>query len=353
MAALHSTGAGGLFRTGGDARDQEIARLSRELETAQLRMEEVAVYYRGELEALRRRAEEEAVRVQAAEAGRRKRAEEQVVYLKAEYKSARAEADHVLRRYQELQQSLDELERHNEQHARAEVDRYREAAKVAWKTAEEEVERLDGELCELRRQIEREREERRQLERSHEQQEESRRVAEQDRNRLMGRLKRALKLSEERRQRLEASQTALGQETAGLGGVWSSTAPAGTTVEVDPAAGWGDVRLASSGELNDEFLRIEEDQSLDDWFVDEDPCEPETETISDSEAETLMMELDVAEKVEQRQAVSAARRSLDDKMASGLARPPSLDSSPGLSWKWLLLMGAMAAFAVAVAIIAF
>lgn len=348
MAALHSTKAGGVSGSGRDARDEELARLYRELEKAHLRMEEVAAYYRGELETGRQRAEEEAIRIQAAEVSRRKRAEEQVVYLKAEYKAARVEAAHALRRYHDLQQSLDELEQQNEDQARAEVDRRREATNVAWKIAEEEVERLEQELCDLRRQLEREREERRQLECSHQQQEKTSSLAEQERLRLLSRLKHALKLSEDRRRRAEVGQAGLRPE--GPTKPWSLASPADTTHEVDPAAGWGSLPLATSGDMADEFLSVAEDRSLDARYSEHSPYEPGPDLVSDSEAEVLIMELDVTEKVEQRHAESVARRRSYSEH-SAVVQTSSRDASSGLTWKWLALIGAMAAFAVAAAIL--
>lgn len=350
MAALHSTRPRGALGSGQDARDEELARLYRVLEKTQLRIEEVAAYYRGELEAVRRRAEEEAIRVQAAEVSRRKRAEEQVVYLKAEYKAARAEADHALRRYHELQQNLDKWEQHNEAQARAEVDRQHEAATVAWKTAEEEVERLERELCDLRRQFEREREERRQIECSYQQQEKTNDLAEQERRRLISRLKHALKLSEDRRRRAEARQSGLSPERPV--GSQALASPVNITNEVDLAAGWGRLPLAASSDMAEEFLNVEQDRSLDAHHPEHDLREPGPDSISDSEVEVLMMELDVMEKVEQRHAASIARQ------YSHREHPSLVRSSPPaapfeLTWKWLALIGAVAAFMVAAIILLF
>ncbi|HET8701789.1 MAG TPA: hypothetical protein VFL97_09010 [Nitrococcus sp.] len=349
MGASHSTKVKGMPGPERDARDEELARLYRELEKAQLRMEEVASYYRSELEAVRRRAEEEAVRIQAAEVGRRKRAEEQVVYLKAEYKAVRAEADHALRRYHELQQSLDALEQHNAEQTRAEAeaDRGREAATITWKTAEEEVKRLEEELCDLGRQLEREREERRQLECNHQQQENASQLAEQKRHQLIGRLKNALKLSEERRRRAEAGQSGLLPPDSPPNS-WSLASPVDTTNEVDPAGGWGKLPLATQEDIADEFLRVAEDRSLDGYF-DHSP-EPGTDSVSDSEAETLMMELAVAEKVEQRHAAFAAQQR-PFSPPSATVRIPARDPSPVLPWKWLAPIGIVAALAVAAAIL--
>ncbi|EAR21410.1 coiled-coil domain-containing protein [Nitrococcus mobilis] len=346
--AVHSTRASDALGAEREAREEAFARLYKELEKAQLRAEEVADYYRGELEAVRRRAEEETIRLQAAEVSRRKRAEDQVVYLKAEYKAARAEADHALRRYRELQQSLHELEQQSAEQARVEVDRHREAANIAWKTAEEEAEHLEWELNDLRRQFEREREERRQLERSWRQQEENNDRVEQEHRRLISRLNRALKLSEDRRRRAEAA----GQPSlrSGRSANPSSFAkPANATHEVDPAAGWGNVPLAVSADMADEFLSVAEDCSLDTSDLE---CSPpglaaEPDSVSDTEAEVLIMELNVTEQVERRHAAVAARQSVVGRVSSS--------DSPAfwLTWKWLALTGIVAAFAVAAIILQF
>lgn len=263
-------------------RDEEIARLYGELEKAQQRVEEVAAYYRGELEAVRQRREEEAIRVQAAEAGRRKRAEEQVVSLKAECKAARAEADHALRRYHELQRSWDELEQQNEERARTEIDRHRGAANVAWKTAEEELGRLEQELCDLRRELEREREERRQFECCHREQEQASQRAEQERRRLMGRFKHALKLSEERRQRAEGGCSGLTAE--GATHPRSLGLSAGTAHEVELAAGWGSVPVGALEEVTEEFLRVAEDRSLEVRNSEHGLAEMGSDSVSDRQA---------------------------------------------------------------------
>ncbi|MCO6441012.1 MAG: hypothetical protein J5I81_08000 [Nitrococcus mobilis] len=354
LAAGHNTRASGALEAEREAREEAFARLCKELEKAQLRAEEVADYYRGEFEAVRRRAEEETIRLQAAEVSRRKRAEDQVVYLKAEYKAARAEADHALRRYRELQQSLHELEQQSAQQARAEVDRHREAANIAWKTAEEEAERLERELHDLRRQFEREREEHRQLEYNWRQQEEIKGRVAQEHRQLISRVKRALKLSEDRRRRAEAAgQSSLHPEY--LANPSPLAKPANTTHEVDPAAGWGNVPLAASADMADEFLSVTEDRSLD---ASDPECSPpglaaEPDTVSDSEAEVLMMGLDVTEQVERRHTAVVARQYAFTEPPAG-GRVSSFDSSASwLTWKWLALIGVVAAFAVAAIILQF
>lgn len=281
-------------------------RLRADLEKTQLRLEEVAAYYRGELEASRQRAEDEAVRVQAAEAGRRRRAEEQVAYLKGELKAARADAEHAQRRYQELRQRLDDVERYAEARNQAEMEGFQEAARAAWRTAEEEVERLDHELSDLQRRLEQEREERHQVERAYEQLEERHQLAEEERRRLIARLKRALKMSEQRRAGL-ARRLAEG----GAGADAAAPVRGEQRVEVDPDAGWGQQDLGPGGDFSDEFLMAEADESL---TPQQRAARREAEVraaesgpeVSDQEAETLMMRLAVDERVEQRSQAAAA-----------------------------------------------
>lgn len=333
----------GLF-AGRDDRDQTVARLQGDLEKTQIRLEEVAAYYRGELETVRRRAEDESVRVQAAEAGRRKRAEEQVAYLKGELQSARTEAEHAQRRYQDLLQRLDELETQSEQDTRDEMDRFREAAKAAWKTAEEEVERLDRELAETCRKREQESEERRQLERSYEQLEERHQLEKRDRLRLIGRLKRGLKASEARRQAAESAASVLPRFADRPERV------------VDPSREWAGLPLGNADDFSDEFLMADGDESFavrrqEPKVGNSAPLarEPGGEEVSDMEAEELMMTLDVDEQVARRQARSGAWRQppLPPSPPRGAAaastmRPAKKDIPRGLGWAWLAVAGLVA-----------
>lgn len=353
LATGHGTEGSDALKAEREAREEAFARLYKELEKARFRAEEVANYYRGEFEAVRRRAEEETIRVQAAEVNRRKRAEDQVVYLKAEYTAARAEADHALRRYRELQQSLHELERQSAEQARTEVGRHRDATDIAWKTAEEEADRLEQELHDLRRQLEREREEHRRREYNWRQQEESNGRLAQEHCQLISRLKRALKLSEDRRRAETAGQSSL--SSGRLGNPSPFASPTNTTHEVDPAAGWGNVSLAASVDMADEFLSVAEDCSL----TTSDPersllgLAAEPDSISDGEAEVLMMELDVAEQVERRHAASVARQYVSSEHSAVGRVSSSASSASWLTWKWLAVIGIVAAFAVATIILQF
>ena len=336
IGSLRGTKSKGMLGSGRDVRDEELAHLYRELEKAQLRAEEVAAYYRGELASARQRAEDEAIRLQAAEVSRRKRAEEQVVHLRAEHKTAQAQVDIVLRRYEQLQQRLHELEQQGAERAREIVPRARETTDYAGTTAEQYLDRLERKLCELRRQLASERDERDQLAHRYRQSEEANRLAAQETRRLIGRLKRALKLSEERRRRAEAGKKPLHSPNMSDSGALAPLADA--VNEVDPAAGWGKVPLASSTDMAEEFLRVVEDRSMAADHIDERSSETETESLSDGEAEALMMELTVTEKVERRHAAGGARQ------CAGSAQPPvrrasaSRSSSAGKAWKWLALL---------------
>lgn len=357
--------------TGTSNREDDLARLRSELEQADIRLEEVTTYYRGQLEAVRRRAEDETVRVQASEAGRRRRAEEQVAYLKGELNAARTDAEHAQRRYQELLHRLEEVELEGREQTQAEVDRHQSAAKAAWRTAEEEVERLDGELSALQRKLEQEREQRHQLERGYEQLEERHHLQDEERKRLISRLKRVFKLSEQRRTGLETElrnvqhrleRARVAQERtrrAGAEGRAGLVSPELASIEVDPAAGWGSLRLGEDDGLADEFLMMAADESLDaapagsaereerrgpvPGELRAGSGEPEEE-VSDQEAETLMMKLDVDRKVAQRQADAARRR---PQVAAGPAVPPPLVEPSFMErWKWGMVGGIGACLAL-------
>lgn len=391
----------GLFH-GPDADAAEIARLQGELEKANRRLEEVAAYYRGELESARRRVEGESLRSQAAEVARRKRAEEQVAYLKGELEAARSEAENANRRHQELLQGLQDLEQQSERQTKVEVDRFREAAKAAWRTAEDEVARLDQELHALQRQVERHREERHQLERNLEQQEENRLVLLADHQRAVARLKWALKQSEERRHRIEADLEGLreqgGPAAGGEPAEAARPAPsapdaekgsgffakrrdgahgAGNPVEVDgldrvklgaeagggdeDEAAWSGLSIAGSDDLSDEFLLMSADESLRTGSgtapaaapprgsAGPGPARPgpaqakstRVEEVSDEEAETLIMELNVDERMD--------RFGVDQPLYSrpSLAAPEA-EGYRGY-WKWAAGVAAVAVLGVAAA----
>lgn len=338
-----------------DAVDGEVARLRREVERAEYRAEEVTAYYRGQLDSVRRKAEDEAVRVQATEAGRRRRAEEQVGYLKGELKTARADAEHAQRRYQELLQHLEQAEQDGAEHARAEVDRQHDAARAAWKTAEEEVARLDEELAGLQRQLAGEREQRHQLERAYEREVERHQLADSDRVQLIQRLKRALKLSEQRRRALEEQARKLDLEASrrvAAGGGGDTPPPARpfagaelSSIEVDPAAGWGNLQLGESSELAEEFRLMGADESL--TRRPSPPCgagsddgssaTPEAaEPVSDQEAETLMMQVDVDRKVARREAAAVQHRRRATDRAPELTPPVQESMPPAARRPWLV-----------------
>jgi predicted RNase H-like nuclease (RuvC/YqgF family) len=314
------------------------------------------------------------VRSQAAEVGRRRRAEEQVTHLKGELRAAQADASHAQRRYQELLRRIEELEQENQEKTKEEVDRQRETARAAWQTAEEEVGRLEKEVGNLQRKIEREREQNRQLERSYEQLEADHQVAVDERKRLIARLKRALKLSEQRRKAVESALSGMrdmqaapafgygagnAREVEGLDRIAVGSGAA--TIDVEPDAGWGETRVAGEGEISDEFLMIEADESINEaWQAAGAQDESTAEEVSDAEAEELMMSLDVERKVAQRQArkgdagrrVSAASRAGAAASTGPADRPRNWLSPAGLPWTWITA-GAAAVVAVALVTLIF
>jgi hypothetical protein len=286
---------------GSGGKDAEIARLHQELEELQARLEEVTSYYRGELESSQQRLQKESVRSEANEVARRRRAEEQVAYLKGELKAAQSEAEHAKRRYQELSHHLESMENSAEQQAREEVDKFRSAASTAWKSAEEEVERLDAELSESERKLAREQEQRRQVEESLrrekanvEREREKRSQVQRSAREAVDKLRRALKASEQRRKQLDrnleeqkaagvaqetgaAQQAAMARSEEQLRAVYAALqhtdeAPAekpatrkrlpegDNTVYVD--LGSIDLGSALQGELSEEFRLLPSDDSI-------------------------------------------------------------------------------------------
>jgi len=337
----------------------ETQRLKRELERTQQRLQETVAYYRAQIDAEKRRAEDDLTRAQAAEAGRRRRAEESVTELTQQLEDARVEADNSKRRHSELLARLEEVEREGMAEVHAEQSRVEQSTRAAWRSAEEEVERLDGVTSELRHELEHEREQQRELERAYVGLEQSRVQEDQQHRRNLGRLKRALKLSEQRRTALEeqidglqdrlvAVEAAQNEEpreaeTPKRGLSRWRERRANSHVEIDPAAGWGKVEVAGTDELAEEFRAARGDRSFakgeqtagDDeyWARAEADAATEHEVgdISDQEADELVMQVDVDRKLAQREAESEARE------PELRAMPEEAAPTPSQPWwrRWL------------------
>jgi hypothetical protein len=333
-----------------NGRDAEVRRLREELKQTQLRLEEVTNYYRGEVEAVRKRSEDHLLQVQADEAARRRRAEEQVSQVNAELKSARSESEKSKRRYQALLDRIEKIEAESRAEVTAERNRYEDSARAAWQTAEEEVERLNAELAELQRELEDERSGRQRLEQEKTDLEASYQRRDDERQKLINRLKRALQASEQRREALEtegAAATAAPTPAASKAAASGNDKPRGPAPEtqVEPAAGWGRFQLGEGDDLAEEFLMIQADRSF------HEPQAPQPQEgagqakeapapasgnsdIADEEAERLIMGVAVDQKVAQRQSQAS-----ESGGASGRAKshkPPMPEPEP--PW-WRRKMG--------------
>lgn len=348
-----------LIRGSGN-KDAEIAGLQQELEELQGRLEEVTSYYRGELESSQQRLQQESVRSQANEVARRRRAEEQVAYLKGELKAAQSEAEHAKRRFQELSHHLEEMEQSAEQQARQEVDKFRDAASTAWKSAEEEVERLDAELAEAERKLAREQEQRRQIEESLkrekdnvDQEREKRKQAQLSARQAVDKLRRALKASEQRRKQLDrnleeqkaagiAQQTSAAQQAAmerseeQLRAVYASLQPqegeakssparerlpdSDNTVYVDLAN--IDLGSALQGDLSEEFMLLPSDDSI---YGSEGDSKGTVAASAESTEFVIEDEAPVSDAASRpgskREPAPEPRRAADDRASGGDAKP--------------------------------
>lgn len=343
------------------SRDAEIQRLREELKQTQLRLEEVTNYYRGEIEAVRKRSEDHLLQVQADEAARRRRAEEQVTQLNAELKSARSEAEKSKRRYQALLDRIEKIEAESRAEVTAERNRYEDSARAAWQTAEEEVERLNGELAELQRELENERSERQRVENEKADLEASYERRDDERQKLITRLKRALQASEQRREALEAegapqaAPAAAARQPAAAGAGKQPSGAAETQVQVDPAAGWGHFQLGEGDDISEEFLMIQADRSFDEPAESrehEASAEKRAEApsvgagdkeVADEEAERLIMGVAVDRKVAQRQAESQEGASQASRPRSHKPAMPEPEPPWWRRHRWLLVAAGLTA----------
>lgn len=133
-------------RQGGRESSSDVLRLRQELASVRASLEEEIAYYKAELETVRRRAEAEHLRTQASEVARRRRAEEDAAEVKQELRLTRQELEALHRRHDELGEQLLREEERRKRAVQQEVDRYRSAAKSAWKSAEQEMADLESQL---------------------------------------------------------------------------------------------------------------------------------------------------------------------------------------------------------------
>lgn len=128
----------------------EIDRLRQELTASRQRLEDEVNYYRAQVEVGRKRMEAEHVRLQASEVARRRKLEDEMAVLQTRLHDALQHSERLQRRYDELSEQFLRQEASSRDSVEEQVRRYQAAAREAWRSAEEEVERMERELSEAR-----------------------------------------------------------------------------------------------------------------------------------------------------------------------------------------------------------
>ncbi|MEX0731384.1 MAG: hypothetical protein WED00_17700 [Aquisalimonadaceae bacterium] len=144
----------------------EVERLRRELASSRQRLEDEVNYYRGQVESTRKRMEAEHVRQQASEVARRRQLEDDLAAVRARMHDAQQHGERLQRRYDELSEQYLRQEATSRDSVEGQIKRYKAAAQEAWRSAEEEVERMEREISEARSELEAERARGREVENS-------------------------------------------------------------------------------------------------------------------------------------------------------------------------------------------
>lgn len=180
----------------------EVDRLRRELAASRQRLEDEVTYYRGQVEHARKRAEAEHLRVQASEVSRRRQLEDEVAALRTRLHDAKEHGDRLQRRYDELSEQYLKQEAAGRDTVEARIAQYQAAAREAWRSAEEEVARMEREISEAHEALEKERNRSRDMENSLRRVKSQERDSENRRTELLDEaaaLRQALNLSERAR----------------------------------------------------------------------------------------------------------------------------------------------------------
>ncbi len=135
----------------------DVERLRRELAATRKRLEDEVGYYRGQAEATRQRLEADQVRAQAAEVARRRKLEDELAVLQGRLHDAQLHNERLQRRYDELSDQFLRSEESSRESVEEEITRFKAAAQVAWRSAEEEVARMEQEIAETRQALDQER----------------------------------------------------------------------------------------------------------------------------------------------------------------------------------------------------
>lgn len=200
----------------------EVDRLRGELDAVTQRLEEEMAYQRAKLETARQQIEAQHLRQQAAEVARRRRLEDQVATLESQLREARDHGDRVQRRHDELAKQFLQQEQSTRTSVQEEVARYREAARSAWQSAEEELARMETDMQRLREALDKERSRSRQLEETLRSLQGLDGHAEEDQADALREdvetLRKALDLSERRRVQLQQRTVRLAEQLVGLQG---------------------------------------------------------------------------------------------------------------------------------------
>lgn len=124
-----------------------------ELESVRAKLAEEVAYYRAELEASRRRWEKDSTRTQAEEIARRRQLEQELAHIRAELQQAQKRAEHLQQANDELMRTTAEVLASQAERERKAVAAERDATRVAWQDAEQELARQERDLgsvqCEL------------------------------------------------------------------------------------------------------------------------------------------------------------------------------------------------------------
>jgi hypothetical protein len=130
----------------------ELAQRAAEEEIERVR-EQAEARRRVDLGAVEKRVAEEVLRAEANEVAKRRKAEQEVARLRADLLAAEQATQSHRRKSEEALQKLLDQERSLRLEAHAEVEKYKAAAKEAWQSAEEEVERLAAEAEKARAEL--------------------------------------------------------------------------------------------------------------------------------------------------------------------------------------------------------
>jgi len=128
----------------------EVERLRLELSAARKRLEEEVGYYRGQVEATRKRVEAQHLRDQATEVAARRKLEDELAAMHFSLRESETSLERLQRRYDELSDQYLQQEAGMQEALETRVESFKASAQEAWRSAEEELSRMEAELLALR-----------------------------------------------------------------------------------------------------------------------------------------------------------------------------------------------------------